>query len=322
MQASGSKCIEINRLGAHLGAEVTGVDLTAPPDAGTRDAILAAHAEHQVLVFPDQDLSGDQLRAFGAALGELTVHPFSTSEDAAPELIVYDNTPENPPLQTDVWHTDETFRAVPPMGTMLCSKIVPAIGGDTVFASMTAAYEGLSDRMQGFISGLEAVHDFKPFKKLFGDSPAERKKRQYFEDLYPPVTHPVVRLHPVTGNKVLFVNPQFTLFIKGMEERESASLLDTLFHQAVIPEYQYRHRWRAAMVVFWDNRSAQHYAVHDYFPARRLMHRVTLKGEPPVGVEAADPGTLRRPKMAAAPAAGRQDPRRQYHRDLAKAAVE
>jgi taurine dioxygenase len=184
------------------------------------------------------------------------------------------------------------------MGTMLCSKIVPAIGGDTVFCSMTAAYEALSDRMQHFISGLEAVHDFKPFKALFSETEAGWRKLRHFEELYRPVAHPVVRVHPVTGRKVLFVNPQFTLFVKGMEERESRTLLDTLFRATSVLEHQYRHRWEPNTVVFWDNRAAQHAAVHDYYPQRRLMERVTIKGDRPFGVgEAAKVSELRKFKM-------------------------
>src|SRR5215510_39595 len=207
--------VTIRQLGAFLAAQVTGVDLTRPLDAPVIEAIKQAHAELGVLVFPNQTISSEDLKRFGRYFGELTVHPFSTSTKDAPELIVYDNKEGNPPPATDIWHTDETFRAEPPMGTMLCSKIVPEIGGDTCFCSMNAAYEGLSDRMQQFISGLEAVHDFKPFKEYFEDDEAGWQQLRKFEDIYRPVTHPVVRVHPITGRNALFVNPQFTLYIKG-----------------------------------------------------------------------------------------------------------
>ena len=292
--------IAVRQIGKFLGAEVTQVDLTQELDAATIAAIATAHAEYGVLVFPNQKIVADDLRRFGRAFGELTVHPFSTSSEDAPELIVYDNKEGNPPPPTDIWHTDETFRECPPMGTMLCSKIVPDIGGDTVFCSMSAAYDGLSDRMQQFISGLEAVHDFKPFKGLFPETEEGWQRLRRFEELYRPMTHPVVRVHPVTGRKVLFVNPQFTLAIKGMEEHESRTLLDTLFRVTSTLEYQYRHRWAPDTVVFWDNRSVQHAAVHDYYPQRRLMERVTIKGERPAGTgETADPATLRRLKAPA-----------------------
>ena len=183
------------------------------------------------------------------------------------------------------------------MGTMLCSKVIPALGGDTVFCSMTAAYEALSDKMQQFISGLEAVHDFKPFKALFPDTEAGWRRLRAFEETYRPMTHPVVRVHPVTGRKVLFVNPQFTLAIKGMEESESRTLLDTLFRQTSVLEHQYRHRWRPDMVVFWDNRSVQHAAVHDYYPQQRKMERVTIEGDRPFGTgETAPSSALRKLK--------------------------
>jgi taurine dioxygenase len=290
--------ISLRKVGVFLGAEVTGVDLTQPLDAATAQALGNALATHEVLVFPRQKITSEQLMTFGRSFGELSVHPFSTNAAETPELIVYDNKEGNPPAATDVWHTDETFRECPPMGTILCSKIVPQLGGDTVFCSMTAAYEGLSDRMQQFISGLEAVHDFKPFKTLFAETEEGWKKLRHFEEIYRPVAHPVVRVHPVTGRKAIFVNPQFTLFIKGMEERESRTLLDTLFRVTAIHEYQYRHRWEPNMLVFWDNRSTQHSAVHDYYPQRRLMERVTIKGDRPVGTgEVAKPSELRKFKM-------------------------
>ncbi len=169
------------------------------------------------------------------------------------------------------------------MGTILRAVIVPQVGGDTVFASMTAAFEGLSDSIQRFIMDLVAVHDVKPFRALFTDSEEDKKKRRRMEDLYPNPTHPVVLIHPVTGKKVLFVNPNFTIAIKGMKERESQAILDLLFQQAHIPEYQFRVRWQPHTLAFWDNRSVQHYAVHDYYPQRRRMARVTLKGDRPTG---------------------------------------
>jgi len=287
--------IQLRRVGAFLGAEVTGVDLTRPLDEQTVAEIGRAHAEHGVLVFPDQKMSSDDLKRFGRYYGELTVHPFSTSSEDAPELIVYDNKEGNPPAPTDIWHTDETFRECPPMGTALCSKIIPEIGGDTAFASMEAVYEGLSDRLQNFLSGLEAVHDFKPFKTLFRDTEEGREKLRGFERLYPPVTHPVVRRHPITGRKSLFVNQQFTLYIKGMDEDESRAILDLLFRKALRHEYQYRHRWRPNMMVFWDNCAVQHSALHDYYPQRRLMERVTIGGTRPINAyPPADPSEVRR----------------------------
>lgn len=293
--ASAAGRLQIRRIGVFLGAEVTGLDLTRPLDGDTVEALRQAHAEHGVLVFPDQVISAEDLKRFGRYFGPLSVHPFSTSAADAPELIVYDNKEGNPPAPTDIWHTDETFREAPPMGTALCSKIVPEVGGNTAFASMSAVYEGLSDRWQRFLSGLEAVHDFKPFRSLFPDDRAGIEKMRKFEDVYPAVTHPVVTVHPVTGKKVIFVNPQFTLYIKGMAEDESRMILDMLYRKTLIHEYQYRHRWEANMLVFWDNRCVQHSALHDYYPQRRLMERVTVGGTRPVPESPAAPASdLRR----------------------------
>ena len=287
--------LQIRRLGVFLGAEVTGVDLRQPLEAEVVAALRQAHAEHGVLVFPEQVISSDDLKRFGRCFGELSVHPFSTSTADAPELIVYDNKEGNPPAPTDIWHTDETFREAPPMGTALCSKILPEIGGNTAFASMAAVYEGLSDRWQRFLSGLEAVHDFKPFRGLFANDREGIEKLRRFEDRYPPVTHPVVAVHPVTGKKVIFVNPQFTLSIKGMAEDESRMILEMLYRKTLIHEYQYRHVWQPHRVVFWDNRLVQHSALHDYYPQRRLMERITIAGTRPLAADPpADPSDLRK----------------------------
>jgi taurine dioxygenase len=292
--------ITVRRVGVNLGAEISGVDLRQPLPDAQFDAIEAALVEHELIIFRDQDITSDQLMSFGRRFNPLTVHPFAPNEGKnAPELIKFRNDQTTPPFGTDVWHSDETFRADPPMATILCAKEVPEVGGDTMFASMTAAFDGLSDRMQQYVSGLEAIHDMKPFRPLFGNSEADRKRLQHFELLYPPQVHPVVRVHPVSGRKVLFVNPQFTVGIKDMEERESRSLLDTLFHQALIPEYQFRHHWAPHTIAMWDNRATQHYAVNDYYPQRRYMERVTIQGGPVTGVPAADPATVRKAKFVA-----------------------
>ncbi|NKB22592.1 MAG: hypothetical protein GKS01_19060 [Alphaproteobacteria bacterium] len=287
--------LSVKKVGVYLGAEITGIDLTKPLDDTMKNEILHLHAEHGVLIFPDQKLSGEDLKNFGRNFGELTVHPFSSSTEDNPELIIYDQKEGNPPPPTDIWHTDETFRQAPPMGTALCSKIIPDVGGNTAFCSMAAVYEGLSDKMQQFLSGLEAVHDFKPFKGLFPKTPEGIERLRKFEDMYPPSTHPVVSVHPDTGKKVLFVNPQFTLYIKHMDEEESRTILELLFRKTYIHEYQYRHSWEPDMLVFWDNRGVQHSALHDYYPKRRLMERITIKGTGPVPAsDAVDSSAIRR----------------------------
>ncbi len=292
--------VVVTRTGVNLGAEITGIDLRKPLSDEQFEAIDAALVEHALIVFRDQDISSANLMDFGRRFGELTVHPFAPNEGKnAPELIKFRNDENTPPFGTDVWHSDETFRAEPPMATILCAKEVPAVGGDTMFVSMAAAYDGLSEKMQQYISGLEGIHDMKPFRPLFGKSQEERKNLQHFELQYPPQLHPVVRIHPVSRRKVLFVNPQFTVGIDGMDERESRQLLDTLFHQALVPEYQHRHHWQPHTIAMWDNRSTQHYAVHDYYPQRRYMERVTIKGGPVTGLPKANPASVRKAKFAA-----------------------
>ena len=214
--------LTIEKLGVFCGAGVTGIDLRQTLTQAQADAVLAAHAEHGVLVFPGQHPSAEQLVAFGRRMGELTVHPFSTNDAAQPELIVFDNKEGNPPPSTDIWHSDETFRARPPMGTILSAQIIPSPAGDTAFCSMAALYEGLSDRMQQLLSGLEAMHDFITFKKLFANSKEGRDRLHRYEELYRPTAHPLVRVHPVTGRKAIFVNRSFTTHIKGMDEEERA----------------------------------------------------------------------------------------------------
>jgi taurine dioxygenase len=288
--------VTVTRVGVNLGAEIGGVDLRLPLSDQAFAAIQDALVENELIIFRDQQITSDNLIDFGRRFGELTVHPFSPHDEKAPVLIKFRNDETNAPFGTDVWHSDETFRAQPPMATILCAKEVPTVGGDTMFASMSAAFDGLSSRMKGLISGLEAVHDMKPFRSLFGNTEEDRKKLQHFELLYPPQVHPVVRVHPVSGRKVLFVNPQFTIAVKDMDERESRSLLDTLFYQALIPEYQFRHHWAPHTIAMWDNRSTQHYAVNDYYPQRRFMERVTVGGGPVSGVERADPASIRKAK--------------------------
>jgi taurine dioxygenase len=278
-----STAFDIRPLKPNIGAEVRGVNVKEPLEPAAIETLHQALAEHGVLVFQDQDLTVEQQMAFGRRFGNLSVHPFSAHLAGHPEVIVLDYTADNPPSLTDIWHSDETFRAEPPMATMLHAKIVPALGGDTLFANMAAAYEGLSAPMKQLINDLDAVHDFKPFRSLFTHSDAHRKRLHEMEDQFPPVLHPVVRIHPVSGAKVLFVNPQFTLHIDGMKADESRALLDLLFRQASVPEYQMRLEWRRHTLALWDNRLVQHYAVHDYYPQRRRLERVTIMGDRPVG---------------------------------------
>lgn len=278
------RTIEVVRHGTSLGTEIRGIDFSRPIDRATADAIHDALMEYKVVFFRGAEMTPAQHIAFGRLFGELTVHPFVPHLGDYPEVVVLDNHKDNPVFSTDVWHSDETFRLVPPMGSILRCIRQPPSGGDTLWADMCAAFEGLSDKMQLFLSGLEAIHDFQNFRHKFDHLPPRERheKLAAMEEELPNPTHPVVRTHPVTGKKILFVNEQFTIAIKGMREDESRALLTFLFEQPRIPEYQFRFHWGPNDMVFWDNRPTQHYAANDYYPQRRTMQRVTIKGEKPL----------------------------------------
>lgn len=272
---------DVARLGRHLGAEVHGLDLKKGMDADTFGAFEAALIEHKVLVLRDQHLTTAEHVAVSRLFGELEVHPFRPQGEF-PEILVLDNHKDNPVLSTDVWHSDTTFRVNPTKYTILRCEIMPALGGDTLWANMEVAYDGLGDRFKTLIDGLAAVHDFQNFRVLFKQTEEDRARLRKMEDLYPNPSHPVVRTHPVTGRKCIYVNPQFTLRIEGVEPEESRAILQVLFAQAQVPEYQFRLRWAPGTIVFWDNRSTQHYAANDYYPERRRMERTAVVGDKPL----------------------------------------
>jgi taurine dioxygenase len=298
-QALGDKMsaspVSVIRRGAHLGAEITGVDLAQPLSDADFAVIEDAFVEHEVLFFRDQDITLDQYVAFARRFGEITVHPFRSREAGSnklsdtgrrdyPELIILDNSGERPPHSTDQWHSDESFRETPPAATLLRSVITPDIGGDTVFASMTAAYDGLPPSLQRFYETLEAINDFKVFRSLYSHDTEGRQRLVEMEDIYPNAAHPVVRVHPVSKKKLIYVSPQTTTKIVGVRDFESEKILDMLYRLPEIPEYQFRVKWEPNMIVIWDNRSVQHYAPRDYLPAHRRMERLTIKGDRPYGV--------------------------------------
>ncbi len=246
--------------------------------------LRAALVEHKVLFFRDQhQLTEAGQVAFGALFGELEQHPFAPAASGHPELMVLRRAPDTPvgrakyPYGEDFWHSDVSWRADPSFGSILRAKEVPAMGGDTLWADMEAAFAGLSPSMQEALRPLRAVHDFD---KSFGPGlPPEQKVAM--AERYPAVEHPVVRTNPDTGAPLLYVNEPFTTRIAGMDIRESDALPRLLYRQASKPEYQCRFSWRADSVAFWDNRVTQHYACHDIGSGVREMHRVTMAGEAP-----------------------------------------
>jgi taurine dioxygenase len=264
-----------------IGVEVEGVDLCSPLDAPTLAALRQALLNWKVLFFRDQDITTEQHLAFARHFGDLEVHPFAPHKPGYPEVLAITHDRENRGRE-NTWHSDVTWRTKPSLGSVLRAIEVPPVGGDTLFADMHAAYEGLSDDVKQRIDGKTAVHDFAFFRDRLRKRGATEAEIEAFNRQYPPVEHPVVRTHPETGHKGIYVNAVFTQFIVGMDRAESDAVLKHLYAQAGIPEYQCRFRWQANAIAFWDNRACQHYAASDYWPAVRRMERVTVIGDRPV----------------------------------------
>ena len=268
--------IDVTPQGATLGAEVGGVDLGSDlPDEAIAE-IRQALLDYKVLVFRDQPITPAQHVAFARRFGELEVHPFITGNPEHPELVRFEKGVDTGGFENG-WHHDVTWREVPSMGAILHAIEVPPTGGDTLFSDMGAAYDGLDDAVKEQIADLYAMHDFMTaFKQQVPEG-----KMDEFRARYPQARHPVVCTHPETGRKLIFVNCYFTSHIDGMDDDESVALIRHLAGQANVVEYQFRVRWAPDTVVFWDNRSVQHYAASDYYPDVRIMERASIVGTRP-----------------------------------------
>ena len=272
--------LDIRPVAGALGAEIHGLDLSRELSAESRKQVRELLNEYEVIFFRDQDISPAMQKSLALSFGPLQTHPAYDTVEDFPELTILESTPEKP-TKIEAWHSDMTFRQHPPMGTVLRSVIVPPKGGDTLWASMTAAYRGLSLPMQEFLQGLTAVHDFA---HGFKESLAEPGGRERLADAVaanPPVRHPVIRTHPETGRKVIFVNSLFTTHIEGLKAAESDALLQCVFRHVTTPEYTCRFQWRPHSIAIWDNRSTQHKPINDYFPAHRKHLRITIDGDKP-----------------------------------------
>jgi taurine dioxygenase len=268
--------IGVEQMGATIGAEISGVDLRRPLDDATFGELERALLAFKVLFFRDQDLSPPEHAAFGRRFGELEVHPFLPSPEGCPEVVLLAKNEAIGGYENG-WHSDVTWRVAPSLGSILRCRECPPVGGDTLFADMAAAYQGLPDEVKERIAGLRAVHDFTiTFGRMLTPEKLAEKQREY-----PAVSHPIVRTHPQTGEKVIYVNRGFTSHVEGLDRDESNRLLAYLYQQASHPEYQVRFRWRKDSIAFWDNRSTQHYASSDYWPETRVMERVTVVGDRP-----------------------------------------
>ena len=265
----------VRKLTPIIGAEIEGVDLSRPLGNRQMDEVHRALAENLVIFFRDQHMSFEQHLDFGRQFGELHLHPAAPHEPGHPELMIIHADKDSPRANGEGWHSDVSCDTEPPMGSILYIRKCPPLGGDTLFASMYAAYEALSDRMKAYLDGLTAVHNGEHYRGQYANYGVKDK------ETYPSAVHPVVRTHPVTGKKALYVNKGFTRRILGISNDESAGILNYLYDHMAHPLFQCRFRWEENSVAFWDNRCVQHHAMWDYWPHTRSGNRVTVKGDKP-----------------------------------------
>lgn len=275
--------MNIQPVAGAIGAEILDVDLARLVDADFA-AIRGAFHEHVVIFFRDQRLEPAAYKAFARRWGELDVHRYLKSIDGHPEILPIIREPTDKEVFAAGWHMDVTYQECPVLGSMLYAVDVPAYGADTLFANQYLAYEALSPGMRRTLDGLIGIHGtakvYDPYAKSGLDEKQFKTERDKILST-PEVEHPVVRTHPETGRKALFVNPHYTLRFKDMTAEESKPLLDFLFAHAVRPEFTCRFRWHNGSLAFWDNRCSMHTPIDDYFGKRRVMHRITVKGDRP-----------------------------------------
>ena len=279
--------ITIRPTNAIIGAEIDGVDLTHPLPPESVALIRAALLKHKVIFFRDQDITHDEHARFGRYFGELEGHPVTGHVQGHPEVLVIRNGEYQHLNETTIafirpvnkWHADVTFREAPSFAGVLRARELPPKGGDTLFADMEAVYADIPFFVRARLDGLTATHDIL---KSYGWKLSDEEKAELVAQ-NPPQSHPVVRVHPETGARSLFVNFGFTTKIDGLEEKESDDLLAYLFERIKSPEYQVRFTWTPNAIAFWDNRATQHYPVADYWPHDRQVERVTITGDRPFG---------------------------------------
>ena len=269
------QAIRIEKLTPHIGAEVQGLDLARPLDERTFKEVHAALIDNGVIFFRDQRLTPEEQKAFGRRFGELHTHPAAPSLlPGHPEILVIHADETSRHVAGEDWHSDVSCDPEPPMGSILYITELPPVGGDTLFASMYAAYDGLSEPMKRLLLPLTAMHEGEHvYRGRYGVKDEGK--------VFPKAEHPVIRTHPVSGRPALFVNRVFTTRICQLARAESDALLQMLFRHVETPEFQCRFRWRERSVAFWDNRCVQHHAMWDYYPRRRHGNRVTIRGDKP-----------------------------------------
>ncbi|MEO8465578.1 MAG: TauD/TfdA family dioxygenase [Gammaproteobacteria bacterium] len=278
-QARARSAATIEPLNPVIGAEIGGLDLRQPLSDEDAASVQEALNEHQVVFFRDQDITPEQQLAFGRRFGELHVHPSVRGKPRAEwtEILPVHADAKTKRVVGDKWHADVSCDEKPPYASILHMSTVPATGGDTLFASMYAAYEALSTPMKRFLEPLTATHD----GALNYTDRARRDGEDFADRTHPMAVHPVIATHPFTKRKTLYVNSIFTTRINELTESESTDVLAFLFNHVTRPDFQCRFRWRRNSIAFWDNRATQHYAVWDYYPAVRSGRRVTIRGGRP-----------------------------------------
>ena len=273
--------LDVKPISGALGAEIYGADLaTLADDVFTE--IHDAFLEHQVIFFRDQNITPQQQVEFSARFAPIGYYPFLNGLPECPEVIEVRKEPEDELNFGGVWHTDTAYLAEPPMGSVLYAKEIPETGGDTMFANLYLAYETLSDAMKAILDGRRGVNSSRK-----GDAAAGRQKSvdenpKDASDVQTESIHPVVRIHPETGRKALYVNRGHTVCFEGTSPEESAPILEFLFEHQIRPEFTCRFQWMPGSIAVWDNRCALHYPLNDYHGQRRVMHRVTMQGTVPV----------------------------------------
>ena len=273
--------MKVKALSPALGAEVFGIDLSLPLDDVMIDDLRAIWLEYQMIVIRGQDLTPAKQLAFAKALGEPDIYPFLTGLDGFPMITEVLKKEDETVNFGGFWHSDTTYQKCPPMATLLYAKELPPLGGDTLFANQYAAFANLSAPLKNVLEKLRAVN--AAGKKRVASTRSERLKESA-SGVNPDALagiHPVVRTHPETGRKALFVNAAHTINFEGWSVEESQGLLEYLFTHQISPEFQCRLSWQVGDVAFWDNRCVQHYPLNDYHGHRRLLHRITLKGDTP-----------------------------------------
>lgn len=265
--------ISVEPYGPHLGAEISNIDITKPLSDIQCAELKQALQDHLVIFFRDQHLDFESHQNFGRIFGELITHSGGVGGVEGYPYVVQIHADENSEgVAGEAWHSDLSCNEEPPLGSILYLHTVPRMGGDTLFSSMYAAYDALSDKMKAYLDGLYAVHDGEHVYRKYTKDPSKR---------FPCSVHPIVRRNPVTGRKALFADAQYTTEIVGVPRTESKGILAFLAEHCQNPEFQVRFRWQPHSVAFWDNRYAEHHAVWDYFPHVRSGYRVTIKGEKP-----------------------------------------